>query len=651
MPIINMPVDLLLRLVNAERPVLPEAQLSKALDDMGVEVEELTETRVFACLACENVIERTEAQGEALNCPKCGTDFREKPAARKETGKTKVARLNMLAVRPDLFDPGGMARALRGFLGVKTGLIEYAVAPAKLSVQVDPRLARDESYRPHIACAVFRNVRFDHERIKLLMNLQEDLHWALGRDRKLASIGVYDLAKIRTDRPLQYRAVTPDELRFVPLGFSLSDAAASLTPGEILSKHKTGLTYSHLLSKFSAYPLLADGHGTVMSLPPIINSESTRVTFSTQSCFVDVTGLAQRTVDRALNILLSGLKEVIPELQIEAVNIAYAAGAITTPDFSPAEMVLDPRLASDTVGVDFAEPQLRRLLERMGHGVESRPSEPDAPARGPGRQAAQGMPPAGGSGSESAEGSGDASDSKIRTLLRVRVPAWRNDIMHPIDLIEDVAVAFGYDKLSPQLVPTFTVGSARAIEEKSAIVRRIFTGLGFHQVMTLVLTNEASAFDKWGVPHDPRAVKIENPISNEQTMCRVSLLPGIVETLTINKQYDLPQHLFEVGDCCFVDPQSETGAREERHVAAAMIGPHVGFADIRAVMDAFSHEMGADISVRATESPAFLAGRCAGLFVGDRQIGTMGELHPRCLESCGLRHAVAAMELNLAALA
>lgn len=641
MPIINMPVDLLLRLVNTERPVLPEAQLPKALDDMGVEVEELTETRVFACLACENVIERTDAQGAALHCPKCGSDFREKPALLREAGKSKVARLNMLAVRPDLFDPGGMARALRGFLSIRTGLIDYPVGDAKLSVQVDSRLRQDESYRPYIACAVLRNVRFDHERIKLLMNLQEDLHWALGRDRKLASIGVYDLGKIRTDRPLQYRAVGPDELRFVPLGFPLSDATASLSPREILAKHKTGVAYAHLLSKFSAYPLLTDGLGAVMSMPPIINSEATRVTLATQACFVDVTGLAQRTVDRALNVLLSGLKEVMPELQIEAVKIEYPDGAVATPDFSPAEMALDPRMASETVGVEFGVAELRQLLERMGHGVLC---EPDAQARDLSSGAASTSP------LTSASGSDRVSDSNEHNVLRVRVPAWRNDIMHPIDLIEDVAVAYGYDRLSPRLVPTFTVGSARAIEEKSAIVRRVFTGLGFHQVMTLVLTNEQSAFDKWGVPHDLRAVKIENPISSEQTMCRVSLLPGIVETLTINKQYDLPQHLFEVGDCCFVDPHSETGAREERYVAAAMIGPHVGFADMRAVLDAFAHEMCADVAVRAIESPAFLPGRCAGLFVGERQIGTMGELHPRCLEACGLRHAVAALELNLAAI-
>lgn len=608
MPIINMPVDVLLRLVNAEREVLDAGGVAETLDRMGIEVEELTTTSAFTCGGCENVMERTEAQGPPLRCAKCGVDFRERPERCRAAGQHRVARLNMLAVRPDIFDPGGMARYVRGYLGVRTGLIRYGVEGARLSVRVDRRMAEEGSYRPSIACAVLRDVRLDHERIKVLMNLQEDLHWALGRDRKLASIGVYDLDKLRVDRPLVYRPVGPEELRFVPLGFSAEDGGGGLTPGEILEKHGTGRAYAHLLAGFRAYPLLADGYGTVLSMPPIINSEATRVTMSTGRCFVDVTGLAQRTVDRALNILVTGMKEAMPELRVEGVRIEYEGGAIVTPDLTPGEMVLDVREAAETIGAALEEEELCGLLERMGHGVVR-------------------------------SGGGK---------VMVQVPAWRNDVMHAVDLIEDAAIAYGYDRLAPGLVPAFTLGSAQAIEERSILVRRVFTGLGFQQVMTLTLSSEAAAFDRWGVPHDARAVKISNPISSEQTMCRVSLLPGLIETLTINKQYDLPQQLFEVGDCCFVDEEAETGAREERYAAAAMIGPQVGYADIRAVADALSRELEWPLEVRAVEGAEFIGGRAAGLFRGGRRVGRMGELHPRCLEACGLRHPVAVLEVCLA---
>jgi phenylalanyl-tRNA synthetase beta chain len=606
-----MPIDLLLRLVNRERPVIDETRVPATLHDMGIEVDEVTSTNVYGCAACENVIERTDAQGEPTNCAKCGCDFREKPQSLLKRGVTRVARLDMLAVRPDIFDAGGMARYMRGFLGVQTGLIEYAVAPAKYTVNVDPRLARDESYRPFIACAVLRDVRLDDERIKLLMNLQEDLHWALGRDRKLASIGVYDLDKLAgPEAPFVYEATPPDSPRFVPLGFSPADPAAKLSPREILERHKTGQAYAHLLGKHIAYPLLRDGKGNVLSMPPIINSEATRVMQATRNCFCDVTGLSQRTVDRALNILVTNLMEVIPTIQIEGVTISGEGGSRVTPDLKPGELTLGVQRTSETIGIALDTRAATELLERMGHGVSSR-----------------------------------------QTSLAVRVPSWRNDIMHPVDLIEDAAIAYGYQNLVPQLIPTFTVGTPREIEEQSAVARRIFTGLGFHQVMTLTLSNETLSFERWGVPHDPRAVRIENPISVEQTICRTSLLPGILETLSLNKQYELPQHLFEVGDCCFVDKNAETGAREERYVAAAMIGPHVGYADIRAVGDAFLHEMEAQMEIRAVEHPGFIAGRVAGLFLEDRRLGTMGEVHPRGIESSGLRHAIAVLELNLTQMA
>jgi phenylalanyl-tRNA synthetase beta chain len=398
----------------------------------------------------------------------------------------------------------------------------------------------------------------------MVMNLQEDLHWAIGRDRKLASIGVYDLDTLQGD-VFHYDAVDPDGLRFVPLGYPPHDPASALTLREILERHKTGQAYAHLLRPLKKYPLLHDGAGTVLSMPPIINSEATRVTLKTRQFFIDVTGLSQRAVDRALNIVVTSFKEIMPPVNVECVLIETPLGTRITPDLTPQELVLDVQQAAETIGVPLNAAELSELLESMGHAVE----EFGRPDR-----------------------------------IKVLVPAYRNDVMHPVDLIEDAAIAYGYDYLRPQLVPTFTVGTPQVIEERSATARRIMAGLGFHQVMTLVLTSEPAALTKWRLPPDPRAVQIANPISAEQTMCRLSLLPGLFETLAINKQYDLPQYLFEVGDCCFVDAAAETGAREERFVAAAMIGTHVGYADIRAIADAFVHEMDATYVVKPSNTPA-----------------------------------------------
>jgi len=636
LPIIDMPVDLLLaRIRGSDGPALTLRDLTDLLPRLGCAVAEVADMEQYVCNVCGKIYDRTDAQGPPLFCAHCGSDFRARPSDLSVGGRNQVLRLEMLAVRPDLFDPGGMARYIRGYLGVQTGLTEYVLSAARLRVLVDPQLASPDSYRPFIACAVMRNVQLDHTTIKIVMNLQEDLHWAIGRDRKLASIGVYDLDTLQGD-VFHYDAVDPDGLRFVPLGFDPSDPGANLTPRQILERHKTGQAYAHLLRPLKRYPLLRDAAGTVLSMPPIINSEQTRVRLQTRNFFIDVTGLSQRAVERALNIVVTSLKETMPAAEAECVLIEHpwefggrAAGhgggpsnkgaggtapahlpdVRITPDLAPTEMVLNVRQVADTIGIDLNAAQLGELLESMGHGVEEhgRPEQ-----------------------------------------IKVLVPAYRNDVMHPVDLIEDAAIAYGYENLEPALVPTFTVGAPREIEERSAVARRVLTGLGFHQVMTLVLTSEPAAFGRWRLPPDPRAVRIENPISTEQTICRVSLLPGLLETMAINKQYDLPQYLFELGDVSLADESAETGAREERRLAAAMIGTHVGYADIRAVADAFVHEMGARCVVRPLEHASLIPGRAAGLFRDDdRQVGFMGELHPEVIENYGLRHPVAVLELSL----
>ena len=645
MPIIDMPVDMLLSRIEAGRgsytsdqvargPRMTTAQLVELLPKLGCELEEVAAMQQYACRVCGRIYDRTEAQGAPLLCANCGADFRATPGDLTAMGTNQVLRLNMLAVRPDIFDPGGMARYIRGYLGVQTGLIEYLPSAPRYRVQVDPQLAREDSLRPFIACAVVRNVQLDHNTIKMVMNLQEDLHWALGRNRKLASIGVYDLDTLEGET-FHYDAVDPDGVRFVPLGYDPAQPDSKLTPREILERHKTGQAFAHLLEAMKKYPLLRDGGGTVLSMPPIINSESTRVTLSTRQFFVDVTGLSQRTVDRALNIIVTSFKEIMPQIVIESVVIegGSAAGGVPaqtaasadgasrmTPDLRPTEMLLSVRQAADTIGVELNAAELGELLESMGHGVEE----------------------------------GSRSDS-----LRVFVPAYRNDVMHAVDLIEDAAIAHGYDNLEARLVPTFTVGRAREVEEQAGVARRVFTGLGFHQVMTLVLGNEVDTFDKWRMPAGhplgdalrARTVRIKYPISVEQTIGRATLLPGLMETLSINKQYDLPQYLFEVGDCTSVDAAAETGAREERYAAAVMIGTHVGYAEIRAVADAFVHEMGRAVRVEAAVHPSYIPGRVAAIVAADgEQLGLMGELHPEVLEAYGLKHPVAALEVNFAKL-
>jgi phenylalanyl-tRNA synthetase beta chain len=231
--------------------------------------------RRFRCGRCDNILEITVTENPPVSCERCGTDFRQDASALNELGESDVVRMEQLAVRPDMFDPGGLARVLRHYLELQREPKHYAVSAPELRVVVDPTLSHPESFRPSIACAVVRNVTLDDDVIKVVMKLQENLHWALGRDRKHASIGVYDLDTI-TGPELSYRSVDPEELSFTPLGYDRDDPKARCTPRRVLQEHPKGKQYARLLEGFARYPLLADAAGTVLSMPPIINSEQTR---------------------------------------------------------------------------------------------------------------------------------------------------------------------------------------------------------------------------------------------------------------------------------------------------------------------------------------------------------------------------------------
>jgi phenylalanyl-tRNA synthetase beta chain len=450
----------------------------------------------------------------------------------------------------------------------------------------------------------------------------------MGRDRKHASIGVYDLGAVEGP-DFVYRSVGPEELRFTPLGYPPGQA---LTPGAILAEHPKGKAYARLLAGMSRYPLLADARGRVLSLPPIINSEETRVRGTTRDFFIDVTGSEERIVGRTLNVLVTSLAELDPRAVLEQVAIVYPGRTVATPDLAPQRVELDPERAARRIGVELTRDDVVRHLRQMGHAVEDRGAAPLVLGS---RQHAPG--PAG------------------AAPLVVGVPAYRNDIMHAVDLIEDVAIAYGYHNIEPTLVPTLTVGGEQPLEAAAEVARRALAGLGFYETVTLVLTSPEQNYDALCLPRGEDCVVIENPISVEQTMVRTTLLAGLLDTLSINTTAPLPQRIFEVGNATLLDAAAETGARERRLVAAAAIGPRVDYAAIRSACEALLRELGFGLAVEPDPAPCFIAGRGARVIAvrdGERRaVGRLGELHPQVIVSHKLAHPVSAFEVDLEALA
>jgi phenylalanyl-tRNA synthetase beta chain len=594
-------------------PRLDAASLVGLLQRLGCDVDGYEHAEQLRCRRCGAVHETGPGGQRPTSCEGCGQDFRSAPELLVAAGAVEVVRIELLPVRPDMLDPGGLARALRLFLGRAGGPPEYAAAAPRLAVDVDAGMADRASYRPFIACAVVRDIPLTDELIPVVMKLQENLHWAMGRDRKLASIGVYDLGTLEGDL-FRFRPVGPEEIRFVPLMCDPGDPASNMTPRQVLERHPKGTAYAHLLAHLARYPLLEDGRGRVLSMPPIINSEATKVSARTRDLFIDVTGLSERLVHRTLVVTVTSLLELVPEARLEQVRVVYPDREVVTPDLTPDYHVLDARRAARLIGVDINAAGVTRLLTMMGHRVRQREGD----------------------------------------VLHVEVPAYRNDVLHEVDLIEDVAMAYGYDSVTPTLVEALTLGQPRAIEEQSQVVRHVLTGLGMTEVVTLPLTSPQASFDALGLARTDDFVSIANPVSFDQTMLRTSLLPGVLSVLAGNIHHELPQRVFEVGDVTVLDPARETGARECRRAAIALIGVRTGLSDGWSVADAVVRELGWELVVSAADQDRrdlWIPGRASVLRVrdgdGDTVAGVMGEVHPAVLERLGLRAAAVLIELDL----
>lgn len=515
------------------------------------------------------------------------------------TGNT--LKINLLPARPDLFDVAGLARALKGYLGLESGFKVYQFNDSGVTVRVEESI---RAIRPYIAAAIVKGLPVDEELLKELMEMQENLHWGLGRDRRRASIGIYDLATLQPD--FIYRAVKPDGIKFIPLGGISNKPDTPVTPAEILSLHPKGQAYHHLLKDFPAYPLLTDREGKVLSLPPIINSEETKLSPTTKDLFIDVTGPDAGAVKKSLNILAAALADLGGEVQ--QVTIFYSDGSRwQTPGMETQEIDLELEDVVKLIGIPFTKEEVISLLKKMRY---------------------------------------DAMVPTQGSRLRVLVPAYRSDILHPWDIVEDIAIAYGYHRLPVRPIPTVTTSRPLEIEEISQLCRYLLIGLGFIEIVTLCLTNPEAQFSKLGMEDDGLSVMIENPVSVEQTMLRRHLLTGLMETFSRNSTQPYPQNIFEIGEVFYLDRGAETGTIARRHIAIGIADAKTGFSDIKSVIETFARELNLPIAFAPKEQPPFLPGRCAVL-QAQNPIGIAGELHPAVLERFGLTVPVVLAEIEI----
>jgi len=384
--------------------------------------------------------------------------------------------------RPDLLSVEGLARAYRGFFDIETGRKEYEVKEGNIEIEIDDSV---ENVRPYIGGAVVKGLELSKKKINGLIQLQEKMHETMGRRRDKLAIGLHDLSTV--EPPFTYKAVEPEKVSFTPLEYD-----RNMQLGEILDEHEKGQKYAWILEDDEKYPIIKDSEGKVLSFPPIINNQLTEVESSTQDIFIDVTGKDKDTVIKALNILTTALEE--RGGKIESVNV----GGERMPDLSPDKMTLETDYFREVSGLDLDRGEIVNRLEMMKFGAKSGKN------------------------------------------IQVKVPCYRNDVMHQYDLIEDIIIAHRYTNISPQLPEVDKIGEQREIEDTSGVIRDIMTESGAMEALTYIHNSSENLTEKMELETE-EFVKIDNPLSEEYSALRNLITPSLLEVLKQNKHRKYPQ--------------------------------------------------------------------------------------------------------------
>jgi len=503
--------------------------------------------------------------------------------------------------RPDIWAVEGMARALRGYLGVgRTKEIRLA-GRSNLKVVIDKRV---KPIRPFISTAIVKGLQPTDEALKSWINLQEKLDQTYGRKRRRASIGFYQADLIQS--PLSYTVANPDIITFAPLG---SENKQSLR--DIVENHPKGAEYGEIISQFETWPILVDGADNVLSLPPVINSNDLgRITTETKNILIEVTGTNAETVHNTLKIVVSTLAERGGKIYSCLEIYPYGSPRrFVSPDLSPTRAQLRLSYINTLLGTSLTLKEASRLAERAGYRVRI--------------------------------ATGDT--------IQLEISCYRTDIMHSVDIIEDIAIAMDINKLKPVWPKIWTVGNFAKETDETESVGETMIGLGFQEVLTYALTSPAVVSNNVQ-SIDRKLVELLNPRMTTHTVVRSWLLPSLLEVLSHNTHVDYPQRIFEIGPYISRGENLIHPIQESRKLAAVTIHANAGFTEIRSSFDALAQNKGRSFQIKETEHPSFLSGRCGAITSDGTEVGVIGELKPRVIKSWGLNLPAAAFEMEMSAL-
>jgi phenylalanyl-tRNA synthetase beta chain len=493
-------------------------------------------------------------------------------------------KVELTTDRSDMFVLEGFARALRDFIGL--GSKDIKIYDSKIIVKQE-----EVPVRPYIACALVRNVKLDEKMIKNLMNAQEVLHETIGRKRRKAAIGLHDFDKIEGE--IWYKGVSRNE-KFVPLG-----ETEEMSLIDVLSRTEKGRKYGELIINANKWPVFVDKKG-IFSFPPILNSERTKITEKTKNIFIDVTGTDKNVVKQAINILTLMFGE--RGFKIEGIKIK-GRRELFTPEWIEKPIEIDRKKIEKLLGETLSDEEIKKALKKMGYKVI------------------------------------------IKESVIAIAPPYRFDIFSEADVIEDIAIAYGYNNFTPELPNVFTKGELTKVEKISDEIRELLIGFGFQEIIRPILTNEEIQFKKMLVEGD--AIKISNPVSELYTQTRIWLLPGLMDFLSKNTKESYPQKIFEIGDVILIDKNSETRARDVRKVAAVIASNGSFFAEAKSIVLEIAKKLKINVEFKEDYHPSFIDGRFVRIYSNKEEIGFFGEINPQVLENFKVYIPVTALEMKI----
>jgi phenylalanyl-tRNA synthetase beta chain len=506
--------------------------------------------------------------------------------------------------RPDLSSDYGVARALRGLLDIETGLPKFKLTGrSELEVRIEDTAVR--RIRHYLIALVAKNGKLhDDETLKQLIVMQEDLHNGVGRKRRKASIGIHNLDVIQF--PVIYKTVSGD-YSFRPLGKS-----SEFSVEKILKDLEIGKQYGHILSGFDRYPLVVDSVGTVLSLPPIVNGQATKVNDRCRNLFVEVTATDQGTAEDLLDILAITLYDAGFEIRTVSLVHSGRSKKIETPQIKPKVISADVDYVNSILGLMLDTRQIITCLKKSR--LDARP----------------------------------VGDKKRRRIV-CTIPRYRIDITDPIDISEEVAIGYGIYNLQPKFPASPTAGKKDFLSVYFNTIRETMIGLGMIESLNFMLTSKEVQYSAFGItPPAKDVLSIESSKSIEHEILRDSLVPLLLRSLSYNIHEQYPQRLFEIGKTFF----KSTPIIEERWSIGAVIAhADASYTEIKSTMQALLRScFGKEATTKASTNHLFMEGRCAEVIFDGKSVGALGEIIPLALENFKLRVPVAAFEINLLAI-